>query len=81
MDLGQLVGISVPLTTIFTLAVIALLYLWLRKQDAGTERMQKIAHFIQKDTAGPSLHILIKLQNVLAITLLPLFYAYGLHWH
>ncbi len=34
-----------------------------------------------KDTAGPSLHILIKLQNVLAITLLPLFYAYGLHWH
>ena len=47
MDLGQLVGISVPLTTIFTLAVIALLYLWLRKQDAGTERMQEIAHFIQ----------------------------------
>jgi len=31
MDLGQFVGISVPLTTIFTLAVIALLYLWLRK--------------------------------------------------
>jgi len=26
-----------------------------------------------KDTAGPSLHILIKLQNILAITLLPLF--------
>jgi Na+/H+-translocating membrane pyrophosphatase len=47
MDLGQLVGISVPLTTIFTLAVIALLYVWLRKQDAGTERMQEIAHFIQ----------------------------------
>ena len=171
MDLGQIVDISVPLTTIFALAVIALLYLWLRKQDAGTERMQEIAHFIQmganvflrrefltiapfvvilallllvtmpegnwqialgfvggatlaifmfnaggawdnakkyieeghfggkgsephkasvigdtfgdplKDTAGPSLHILIKLQNVLAITLLPLFYAYGLHWH
>jgi len=34
-----------------------------------------------KDTAGPSLHILIKLQNILAITLLPLFYTYGLHWH
>jgi len=34
-----------------------------------------------KDTAGPSLHILIKLQNILAITLLPLFYAYGLTWH
>ncbi len=33
-----------------------------------------------KDTAGPSLHILIKLQNILAITLLPLFYAYGLQW-
>ena len=29
-----------------------------------------------KDTAGPSLHILIKLQNILAITLLPLFYNY-----
>jgi K(+)-stimulated pyrophosphate-energized sodium pump len=34
-----------------------------------------------KDTAGPSLHILIKLQNILGITLLPLFYAYGLKWH
>jgi K(+)-stimulated pyrophosphate-energized sodium pump len=34
-----------------------------------------------KDTAGPSLHILIKLQNILAITLLPLFYAYGLTWN
>ena len=47
MDLGQLVDIFVPLTTIFTLAVIALLYLWLRERDAGTERMQEIAHFIQ----------------------------------
>ena len=47
MDLGQLVDISVPLTTVFALAVIALLYLWLRKQDVGTERMQEIAHFIQ----------------------------------
>ncbi|HEC33589.1 MAG TPA: sodium-translocating pyrophosphatase, partial [Chloroflexi bacterium] len=34
-----------------------------------------------KDTAGPSLHILIKLQNILGITLLPLFYAYHLPWH
>jgi K(+)-stimulated pyrophosphate-energized sodium pump len=34
-----------------------------------------------KDTAGPSLHILIKLQNILAITLLPLFYTYGLTWN
>jgi K(+)-stimulated pyrophosphate-energized sodium pump len=33
-----------------------------------------------KDTAGPSLHILIKLQNILAITLLPLFYNYHIHW-
>jgi len=33
-----------------------------------------------KDTAGPSLHILIKLQNILAITLLPLFVAYGVKW-
>jgi len=31
-----------------------------------------------KDTSGPSLHILIKLQNILAITLLPLFLKYGL---
>ena len=31
-----------------------------------------------KDTAGPSLHILIKLQNIIAITLLPLFIAYAL---
>jgi len=31
MDLGQLVDISVPLTIVFALAVIALLYLWLRK--------------------------------------------------
>ena len=33
-----------------------------------------------KDTAGPSLHILIKMQNILAITLLPLFLEYGLKW-
>jgi K(+)-stimulated pyrophosphate-energized sodium pump len=31
-----------------------------------------------KDTAGPSLHILIKLQNILSITLLPLFLAYAI---
>jgi len=31
-----------------------------------------------KDTAGPSLHILVKLQNILSITLLPLFIQYGL---
>ena len=34
-----------------------------------------------KDTAGPSLHILIKLQNILSITLLPLFFHYGLTWN
>jgi K(+)-stimulated pyrophosphate-energized sodium pump len=33
-----------------------------------------------KDTAGPSLHILVKLQNILAITLLPLFIAYAITW-
>jgi len=31
-----------------------------------------------KDTVGPSLHILIKLENILAITLLPLFITYAL---
>jgi len=30
-----------------------------------------------KDTAGPSLHILIKLQNILSITCLPLFFAFS----
>ncbi len=30
-----------------------------------------------KDTAGPSLHILIKLENILSITFLPLFIAYA----
>ncbi len=31
-----------------------------------------------KDTAGPSLHILIKLENILSITLLPLFVTFAL---
>ena len=30
-----------------------------------------------KDTAGPSLHILIKLENILSITFLPLFISYA----
>jgi len=32
-----------------------------------------------KDAAGPSLHILIKMQNILSITLLPLFLEHSLH--
>lgn len=32
-----------------------------------------------KDAVGPSLHILIKMQNILAITMLPLFLKYGLN--
>ena len=32
-----------------------------------------------KDTAGPSLHILVKLQNIMSITLLPLFIQYDLN--
>ena len=32
-----------------------------------------------KDTAGPSLHILVKLQNIMSITLLPLFIQHGLN--
>ena len=31
-----------------------------------------------KDTAGPSLHILIKLQNIMALTFLPIFMTYAL---
>ncbi|MHA1675664.1 MAG: hypothetical protein ACTSU6_00645 [Candidatus Njordarchaeales archaeon] len=31
-----------------------------------------------KDTAGPALHIVIKLSNILAISLLPLFVAFSL---
>ncbi|GAH67145.1 unnamed protein product, partial [marine sediment metagenome] len=31
-----------------------------------------------KDAAGPSLHILIKLVNILSITLLPLFLTYAI---
>jgi K(+)-stimulated pyrophosphate-energized sodium pump len=32
-----------------------------------------------KDASGPSLHILIKMQNILAITMLPLFLEHSLH--
>jgi len=47
MDLTQLAAIAVPLTAVLGLAAVVMLYVWLRKQDAGTERMQEIAHFIQ----------------------------------
>jgi len=33
-----------------------------------------------KDAAGPSLHILIKLQNILSIVMLPLFLEHSLPW-
>jgi len=33
-----------------------------------------------KDCAGPSLHILVKLQNILSITLLPIFLYYAFNW-
>ena len=47
MDLPQIAAVIVPLTAVLGLVVVVILYLWLRKQDAGTERMQEIAHFIQ----------------------------------
>ena len=48
MSISQLVNIFVPLIGILGLAVVVALYLWLRKQDAGTERMREIASFIQQ---------------------------------
>jgi len=33
-----------------------------------------------KDCASPSLHILVKLQNILSITLLPIYLYYALIW-
>ena len=47
MDLNALVNIFVPVIGVFGLAVIVGLYLWLQKQDTGTERMKEVAHFIQ----------------------------------
>jgi len=47
MDSTLFVSIFAPLIGCLALAVVAALYLWLRKQDAGTEQMQEIAHFIQ----------------------------------
>ncbi|MGD2178486.1 MAG: sodium-translocating pyrophosphatase [Anaerolineae bacterium] len=48
MSLDQIVSIFVPLSGLFGLAAIAGLYLWLRRQDAGTERMRELARFIQE---------------------------------
>jgi K(+)-stimulated pyrophosphate-energized sodium pump len=48
MTLTQIVDISVPLAGLFALGVVLALYLWLRKQDAGTERMKEIASFVQQ---------------------------------
>jgi len=48
VDLTRLVDTSVLLTAAFALAVVAALYRWLQKQNAGTDRMQEIASFIQQ---------------------------------
>jgi K(+)-stimulated pyrophosphate-energized sodium pump len=47
MDLTQLVSFLAPSTAVATLAVVAFLYIWLRKQDTGTKQMQEVAHFIR----------------------------------
>jgi K(+)-stimulated pyrophosphate-energized sodium pump len=52
MDLTQFVEtfvpLVIPLVGVFALAVVVALYLWLRKQEAGTARMREIASFIQQ---------------------------------
>ncbi len=47
MTLTQIVNLSVPVAAVFSMAVVVALYLWLRKRDAGTERMQEVAGFIR----------------------------------
>ena len=164
--MSQFVNVSIPVAGVFGLIVIALLYRWLQKQDAGTMGIKEIKGIIMagdtfgpivdnaagisqmaglgektravtsgafeviekvrrqlkvpgvmegttqpdyakklieegefgskgspahaatvsgdtfddplKDTAGPSLHILVKLQNIMSITLLPLYVKYSL---
>jgi len=47
VDLTQFIVIAIPVSAVCSLIVVALLYLWLRRQDTGTERMQEVAHFVQ----------------------------------
>jgi K(+)-stimulated pyrophosphate-energized sodium pump len=48
MSLDLIIDIFVPLSGLIGIAAIAGLYLWLRRQDAGTERMRELARFIQE---------------------------------
>jgi K(+)-stimulated pyrophosphate-energized sodium pump len=48
MTLDLLIDIFIPLSILAGIAGIALLYLWLRRQDSGTDRMRELARFIQE---------------------------------
>jgi K(+)-stimulated pyrophosphate-energized sodium pump len=48
MSIDLFVDIFIPLGILFGLGGIVVLYLWMRRQDAGTERMRELAGFIQE---------------------------------
>jgi len=48
MNMDLILDVLVPLCGLLGLVGIALLYVWLRQQDAGTERMQELARYIQE---------------------------------
>ena len=73
----------VPLTGLFSMLIVWILARQVCNEDAGTKThdaaiIGDVLGDPLKDAAGPSLHILVKLQNIFSITLLPLFLAHAL---